>query len=455
MIHYARVPRLLRALGPALLGLAVLLGPAALTSSAQSSPVTIKMWFMPNGGDPTGALQTEIDAFNQVHPEINIDAQVVDWGSAFTRIQTGIQGGDAPCVTQVGTTWVPGFSSMGGFRPFAASEVSAMGGASNFVPASWSTAGIAGAGDVTAVPWFADVRAVAYRRDILANAGLTPQEAFKDWASFESTLTKVKQVAPDVAPFVHPGKNDWNVWQNTSMWIWNAGGDLLTPDYSHAVFNSPAAVRGVSEFTSLFAKGLTAPDTLELNSAQTDQKFGDGKAFAEISGPWLISNARTDPSKGGWSNDLVRQNLAFAEFPAGPGGSYTFVGGSNLAILNSCPNPAEAVTWIQYLVSPDSQVRYTLNIGMLPSTAQAQHDGNFVNDPLFQPFLSAAGKGKTSAPIAQWGQIEPTFQEQLQAVWDDVANSNGKVLSDEQIRSRLDAAARAVNGYLSFAPDAL
>src|SRR5579859_1141757 len=328
--------RLSRAVGPALLCLAVLLGPASLTTAAQST-VTLKVWYMPNGGDPAGAMQTEIDAFNQAHPDIAIDAQVVDWGSAFTRIQTGIQGGDAPCITQVGTTWVPGFSAMGGFRPFTADEIASMGGASNFVPASWATAGLAGSGQVTAVPWFADVRAVAYRKDILAQAGLSAPDAFKDWPSFESTLARVKQVAPDMAPLVHPGKNDWNVWQNTSMWIWTAGGDLLSPDYTQALFNSPAAVRGISEFTSLYAKGLTAPDTLELNSAQTDQKFGDGKAFAEISGPWLISNARTDPSKGGWSNDVVRRNLAFAEFPAGPGGSYTFVGGSNLAILNSCP----------------------------------------------------------------------------------------------------------------------
>lgn len=450
MRHLARGARLL---GPALLGLAVLLGPTALPTAAQTaSPTTIKFWYMPNGGDPDGAVQTEIAAFNQVHPEISVDAQAVDWGSALTRITAGIQGGEAPCVTQVGTTWVPGFSAMGGLRPFTADEVAAMGGASNFVPAAWATAGLAGSSDVTAVPWFADVRALAYRQDILAETGLTPDQAFRDWPSFENTLARVKQVAPDMAPFIHPGKNDWNVWQNTSMWIWNAGGELLSPDYTQAVFNSPAAVAGVSEFTSLYTKGLTSSDTLELNSNQTDQKFGDGKAFAEISGPWLISFARSDPSKGGWSNDVVRQNMAFAEFPSGPGGNYTFVGGSNLAVLNSCPDPAAAVAFVEYLVSPESQVRYTLNIGMLPATQQAEQDGNFVNDPLFQPFLSAAAKGKTSAPIPQWSQIEPTLQDQLQAVWDDLANNNGQPLSNEQIQTRLDAAARAVNGYLAAAP---
>ncbi|MBV9546835.1 MAG: extracellular solute-binding protein, partial [Chloroflexi bacterium] len=218
--------RLATSLLASLLSFGVLLGPASLATHAQQT-TSIRFWYMPNGGDPTGALQAEIDGFNQVHPEVSIDAEQVDWGSAFTRIQTAIQGGDGPCLTQLGTTWVPGFSAMGGLRPFTQDEVSAMGGPSNFVNASWATSSLAGSGQVTAVPWFADVRALAYRKDILAQTGLSPEDAFKDWTSFENTLMKVKQTSPDVAPFVHPGKNDWNVWQNGAMWIWGAGGDLL------------------------------------------------------------------------------------------------------------------------------------------------------------------------------------------------------------------------------------
>jgi multiple sugar transport system substrate-binding protein len=399
---------------------------------------------MPNGGDPAGAMQAEIDAFNQVHPEITVQAEQVDWGSALTRIRTAMQGGGGPCATQIGTTWVPGFSAMGGLRPYTADELAAVGGQANFVPASWATSGLAGTGVTTALPWFADVRALAYRPDILARTGLAPSDAFKDWPSFEATLTRVKSAAPDVAPFVHPGKNDWNVWQNSSMWIWGAGGDLLSPDTTRAVFNSPQAVQGVSEFASLYPKGLTAPDTLELNSSQTDQRFGDGRAFAIISGPWLISNARTPASRGGWSNEVVKQNLAFAQFPAGPAGQFTFVGGSNLGVLSNCATPEAAVTFVQYLVSNESQVRYAQAIGMLPATQSAQADAAFVNDAAYSVFLQAAGTGRTSASIPQWSQVEPT----LQGVWDDLSNNGGRPLAAERIKTRLDAAASTVDGYL-------
>jgi len=445
-LRHASAP--LRFAAATALSLAVLVGPAAL-AAAQPAPTTVKFWFMPNGGDPAGALQAEIDGFNAIHPDITIDAEQVDWGSAFTRIQTAILGGDGPCVTQMGTTWVPGFSAMGGLRAYSPDEITAAGGPSNFVAASWATSGLAGSGTTTALPWFADVRALAYRNDVLAQTGMSANAAFSDWSAFESTLAKVKQVAPDVAPFAHPGKNDWNVWQNGVMWIWGAGGDLLNPGYTTAVFNSPAAVKGITEYAGLYGKGLTSADSLELNSSQTDAKFGDGKAFAIISGPWNISNARTPANKGGWSNDVAKQNLAFAQFPAGPGGNYTFVGGSNLAILNSCPNPGAALAWVQYLVGNESQVRYAQAIGMLPAVQSAQADPAFTTDPLYSVFLVAAANGKTSAPIAQWGQIEPTLQEQLQGVWDDVANSpRNTPVSEEKVKAHLDAAARAVDTYL-------
>src|SRR5918912_4119309 len=105
-----------------LLGLLLLLTPAASAAHAQTQ-TTFTFWYMPNGGDPAGAMQAEIDAFNQGHPEITVQAEQVDWGSALTRIRTAMQGGGGPCATQIGNTWVPGFSAMGGLRPFTADEV--------------------------------------------------------------------------------------------------------------------------------------------------------------------------------------------------------------------------------------------------------------------------------------------------------------------------------------------
>ncbi|GAA5530692.1 sugar ABC transporter substrate-binding protein [Herpetosiphon gulosus] len=419
----------------------------ATAEPAGGDVVTLKLWHMPNGAAPADAIQAEIDAFEKANPGINVEPEMLDWGAAFQRIQTSVQGGEGPCLTQLGTTWNPTFAAMGGLRPFTAEEITAMGGSDSFVAASWATSQLQGMEGTFSIPWFADVRALAYRKDLLEKAGLKPEEAFKDWTSFKATLATIQEQNPDVAGIAFPGRNDWNVWQNSSMWIWNSGGDLLSSDLSEATFNSEAAVAGVSEFANLYSSKLTVTNTLELNSAQVDASFGDGRTFSAITGPWLISNARTAADAGGWANRTVADNLAYAEFPAGPGGSYTFVGGSNLAILKSCENADAAVKFVQFLAANESQLRYSQAIGMLPATKTAQADASIASDALYSVFISAAAKGKTSAPIAEWGQVESVLNEQLGSLWDDVATAGGPV-SPEAVKTRLDQAAQTVNELL-------
>ena len=61
-------------------------------------------------------------------------------------------------------------------------------------------------------------------------------------------------IEAEIAAFqrANPGINDWNVWQNSSMWIWADGGNLLAPDLKKSAFNAPEAIKGVTHFASLY-----------------------------------------------------------------------------------------------------------------------------------------------------------------------------------------------------------
>ncbi|HEY1011293.1 MAG TPA: extracellular solute-binding protein, partial [Herpetosiphonaceae bacterium] len=416
------------------------------STNYDSAATKITIWFMPNGAQPLQFMANEVEAFVKANPDIGVDYQLVDWGNAFTQIQTALQGGADACVTQLGTTWVPGFSATGGLRPYTADEIAALGGSAAFVPASWELTGVKGSSDVTALPWFVDVRAIAYRKDVFEKAGVDPATAFKDLTSFEAALEKIK-AAGGVAPFVHPGRNDWNVWQNASQFLWNYGGDILNGDNKQAAFNSKEGASGIHQLVSLYGKGLTPADTLELNSAQAEQRFGGGEAASIIASSYLISQARSPKDAGGWQSDDARNNLAFAEFPAGPGGQYTFVGGSQLGIFKDCASPEAAVKFVQYLAGAESQARYGNNVGMLPALQTAQDDKAF-SDPLYAPFKAAAQKGKAAPAVVQWGGIENAFQTELQGLWEDVAASPGAPVDLAVVETRLNAAAETVNGLL-------
>ncbi len=415
--------------------------------------VTLKIWIMPNGPDPLGAIQTEIDEFEKLHPNIRIEAEVLDWGSAWSKITTAATSGEGPDISQLGTTWVAAIAAMGALRPFTAEEIAAMGGAENFVEASWQTCNPVGSGFTVAVPWFVDTRAIIYRKDVLEKVGLDPDEAFATWDTFDAALARIKEAKEagevETYPIGFPGKNDWNVLHNFAPWVWGAGGEMLNPGNTAAVFNSPKAIEGFKFYASLFTKGYTPPDVLELNSAQVDGMFPSGEVAMIISGPWMVKNSRTPEDKGGFAGSVAAENFAVHEIPAGPAGRFTFVGGSDLTVWNSSKHQEEAVEFVNFLVSKESQIRYGGNIGMLPAVKEALADPTFKDDPDYGVFVQAVGHGKSYPAIAAWGPIESAMVKNLGALWDDVAGVNGPFDPDTMIPARLDAAKQEVDALLA------
>ncbi|HSH78998.1 MAG TPA: extracellular solute-binding protein [Herpetosiphonaceae bacterium] len=418
------------------------------TSNYDAAATKLTFWLMPNGPQPIANAQAQAEAFTQANPDIGIRVELIDWSVAYNQIQTALQGGADACVTQLGTTWVSGFHPLGGLRPFTAEEIAAMGGEQAFVPASWATTRMEGSDEIVAVPWFVDSRALAYRSDILEELNLTPEEAFKDLQSFEQTLQRVKEANPDMAPFAHTGRGDWNVIQNASMFIWNYGGDILTPDNKQAAFNSDQAVDAVTFAAGLYGRGLTPPDAPEINTTQAENKLAEGQAFSTVTGPWTVGNTTATEEQGGWANREVAENIAFAEWPAGPGGQFAFVGGSQLAVLNECANPDAAVKFVQFLTSQESVIPYTQVAGFLPARVEAQENATFTT-PSYEVFKNAAEVGKVPPTIPQWGGVENVMRTSLEGVWEDVAASPGTPIGRDAVKARLDAGAQSVNELLA------
>ncbi len=418
------------------------------TSNYDSAPTKITMWVFPNGQEVLQNTTDRAEEFARANPDIGVQIELVDWSVAYNQLQTALQGGADACVTQIGTTWVSGFHPLGGFRPFTEEEIAAMGGADAFVQASWATTSMTGSDEVIAIPWFVDVRALAYRADLLEQVGLTPEEAFADLDAFEATLKRIKEADLGVAPFSHTGRGDWNVVQNAAMFMWNFGAEILSPDLTTAVFNSPEAVAGVHMQTRFFGEGLTPPDAPEINTVQAEARMGEGAVFSVVTGPWMISNILNPGTDSSWQTPEVRENIDFIPFPAGPGGQYTFVGGSQLSIFNECPHPEAAVKFVQHLVSPEAQVAYSRQSGFLPALIAAQDDPAFASED-YVAFKEAARIGKVPPTIVQWGAVENELRTALEGVWEDVAASPGKPIDEATIKARLDAAVQSVNDLLA------
>lgn len=393
----------------------------ASDTATSDEKTVVTMWIMPNSGEPEADLMTVLKPFLEANPNIEVQATVLDWGSAWTKLTTAATSGEGPDITQLGTTQVAAIAAMGALEDLTG-VYDSFGGTEAFVPASLPTTQILGQGEERyGVPWFIDTRALFYRKDICEAAGVNPETDFATWDSFKEALKKIKNTKIDgkeVIPLGMPGKNDWNVIHNFAPWVWGAGGDFIAPDNKTSILNQDAAFEGVKFYSELAVDGLMSMSALEKNSAEIEALFNSGEFATIFSGAYEIATLRREVPE-------LAEKIGTVPFPAGPEGRYCFFGGSNLCVFKTSKNKEAAYKVLQFLMTTDAQVAYQSFCGNLP-TVQAAYETTFIEDePMRAAFKEQLQYGKAYPSVAGWGPSETLLQKGLSNVWDNVMGVYG------------------------------
>jgi multiple sugar transport system substrate-binding protein len=420
---------------------------AAVGYSKSQPHTTISFWYMPNGAQPDQYFKDEAAAFEAAHPNVTIQGTNVSWGDALTKLTAAVTSGVGPDVTQLGTTWVGTFSKAGGLHQLSQAEIGGLGGSSAYTSASWRSGIPSGSSQVTAVPWFIDTRAIYYRTDVLQGLGLDPAAAFKDWPSFENTLSKVK-AAGKMSPLGMPGKKAYDVVHNIAPWVWGAGGDYVNSDGSKATIGDPAAVDGVNEFQTLAGKYVD-PGVLQQDNNTVEAMFAQGKFAITFDGPWLAQQFKSPSSQGGYAGSVTDQaGFATAPYPTGPKASNVFFGGSDLAIMKSTKHEGAAYEWVRWLAGDKGQQSYVPRVGMMPALKSSTSAPVFSQNLNLKAFETQLPRGREYPTIAAWGQIEAALVADFGKMYDAIAQSNGP-LTKSQVQQMMQQANQDVNAAIA------
>ncbi|MBI3318320.1 MAG: extracellular solute-binding protein [Candidatus Omnitrophica bacterium] len=90
--------------------LAALFGGSLLSAEPE---VMIDFWELSVGED---LMRSLLDKFERQHPGIRVRFQQLSWDYGLDKIITSIAAGNAPDLCELGTDWVPQFSSTGVLR---------------------------------------------------------------------------------------------------------------------------------------------------------------------------------------------------------------------------------------------------------------------------------------------------------------------------------------------------
>jgi multiple sugar transport system substrate-binding protein len=388
-------------------------GAAETVGYATDQPaVTLDFWYMPYGGPiQDRAVVQEAEKFHEAHPNITINPVRIQWSDALTRLSTATTSGEGPDVTVLGTTWVGGFSALDALRPYTAAEIAAVGGQNAFAPASWTASHLLGSDSITALPWLTDVRALFYRKDVLAKAGVNPATAFTDWTTFAATLKKIKAANTGVWPLAIGNANNFGIIHNVAPFIWGAGGNLLNDTGDKSQLNSTAAVDGVTYYQQLVGT-YDDPKAMKLESDAVPAAFATGTGAITIDNSQSVGDYLADPNRPGLKN-----GWGTAPLPAGKAGRFGFFGGSGLAILKAAKHPAAAFEWVKYLTSEESQRRYSVSSGLWPARTAAVNGTRLQTDPAYAAFHTMIDAGRMYPSIPAWIVVESIIAKDLAELW--------------------------------------
>ena len=387
-------------------------GVVLAAATAQAAAEELTLWVMPVTTNAQHDIPELIAPWVAQHPGLTVRVTVLDWESGWNKITAAAASRRGPDVLELGTTWMPAIAAMGGLETLSAAQLAEVGNGAPYYPELWKTTQVFGQKGVYGLPWYADVRAAFYRTDVFRQAGVDPVQAFANWDSFHAALKKINGTTvagKRVAALAYAGKNDWNVVHNLAPWIWNAGGDVLTPDAKRSALDTPQALRAIDFYSSLAVEGLVPSNALEKDSDILEGAWVGGDYGVIFSGPWLMRRLFEAPP-----GSVARSNFDVAPYPAGPRGHATFFGGSNLAIFKGSRHKAAAWDLVKYLGGKDAQVRLSLLSSMMPARIDAANDPAWTSrHPVYAKLTAIAADGRAYPPIPAWGPLETVYTKHL------------------------------------------
>ena len=156
-------------------------------------------------------------------------------------------------------------------------------------------------------------------------------------------------------------------WQTYMPFFWQAGGEIVDAD-NNFTLDSEACVESMTFYDSFFENGLARRRSPTFPSRR---QFADGTVGAFISGPWMVgivTDAGADP-----------ETWTVAHQPTETTGT-SFVGGSNLAVLEQADNKDAAWAFVEYLSRPEIQVTWYETVSDLPAVQAAWEDRALAGD---------------------------------------------------------------------------
>ncbi len=234
---------------------------------------TLTLWHMEQPPNRVQAWQELIDRYNETDPDFKVEQQVQDWNQIYTKIAGAVQSSTQPDMLFT----IPDFTTyvrpLGKVRPVT-DVVEELDGEHGYIEAA--TAPYTDEGEVWAVPMYGMVQMLWYRKDLLAEAGVTGAPAtWDDLLAAAEAATKDGQSGIALPA----GKNLATDQVIYSLMLTNGAGNFFTED-GQPDLDRPEVVETFDFYNRLME--FSPPDSANYSWGEPQAAFNSGAAAMAI-----------------------------------------------------------------------------------------------------------------------------------------------------------------------------
>jgi len=353
---------------------------------------TLTVWLM-NGSAPQSVVDAVNADFKAKYPNVTVNVEIQQWGDIGTKLDTAYQGSSPPDVVELGNTLVAKYAAAGALEDITGKR-NAFANSSTWLQSL--TDSCTQGGHLYCVPYYAGSRAIIYRKDFFASAGITPPASMDELLTAGQKLMAAHSSDPNFSALYFPGK----YWYAALPFVWDFGGDIATQSSGKwaGAINSPQAQQGLTTLQSMVSQ-LSRADK-SGDEAKQDAAFAQGHIAMIIANGWEVG-VITDPKAG---NPALKDQLGAFPIPSHTSGQTApvFLGGSDLGVAAKSKHADLANEWIATLTGNKHMAEMATVGGVIPNTTSMLGLGTGINST----FYNAAKNSKFVPNSQNWASVE-------------------------------------------------
>ncbi|MGL4974869.1 MAG: ABC transporter substrate-binding protein [Bosea sp. (in: a-proteobacteria)] len=274
--------------------------------------------------------------------------------------------------------------------------------------AAYREANIVG-GKVIALPYFADVQLLYYRKDLLEKHGVQPP---KTWAELKAGAEKIMKAEgnANLSGFQTAGAPIEGTVCTYLVPMWGAGGSL-TDAAGKLTMNTDAAKKPFELWADLKAAGVTPPNLAEIPTDRIRQNFQAGNLLFGMTWGYVWQRSQND------ADSTVKEKVGVVPLPGFTADkAATCIGGWQLAVSSFSKNKAEAYRFARYLSSPEVSKMQAIAASHMPVFPEVYTDPDVLKaNPWFAQALPVVQTARARPVSPSYPKVSEVMRTNMNA----------------------------------------